>query len=394
MLENTMPQLAPRDRCTGCGACASGCPKGAIHMLPDREGFLRPTVTDACIQCGHCSHICPVLKQRESRPEPTAFAVWNADGETRRLSSAGGVFSLLAEFILDDGGVVFGAAMDDDLQVRHIPIQSKAELWRLRGAKLVQSEIGDAFVLVRRYLDRGHRVLFTGTPCQVDGLYRFLGEHPEKLLTCDILCGGAPSPGVWAHLVHSMAYIKQKKPLSVSFCAKLEGERDRRFRVEFEGGSAYDAPLPKSELGYGLTRRLFLRPSCHTCPYMSCDRVGDLSIGQYRGLPKDFAPEEQKKGVSVLLVNSPKGAHMFDTLPLKKEKRPLAEAVAGNAALSGPAAESPERTAFFDAFARQNFQQVRQKFLAPSPLPVSRKPKETKVKKKLHFPAFFRKKEK
>ena len=393
MLENTAPHLAGKDRCTGCGSCASGCPKGAIHMLPDREGFLYPTVTDACIQCGHCSHICPVLKQRELRSEPAAFSAWNTDEDIRRQSGGGGVFSLLAEFILDAGGVVFGAAMDEHFHVRHIEIKSKTELHRLRGPKLVQSEIGDAYVRVRYHLDRGRRVLFTGTPCQVDGLYRFLGEHPEKLLTVDILCGGAPSPGVWDHLVRSMAYIKQKKPLSVSFCAKGEGGKDRRFRVEFEGGSAYDAPLTKSEFGCGLHRRLFLRPSCHDCPYMSCDRVGDLSLGHYRGLPKDVLPDEQKKGVSLLLVNSPKGAHMFDTLPLKKEKRPLTEAAAANSALTGAPAASDDRTAFFDAYARQSFQQVREKFLQASPLPTARRKAAPKEKKKFIFPRIFRKKE-
>ena len=393
MLENTAPHLAPHDRCTGCGACAAGCPKSAIHMLPDREGFLRPTVTDACIQCGHCSHICPVLKQREPRPEPTAFAAWNEDESVRALSGSGGVFSLLAEYILDDGGVVFGAATDENLHVRHMAITSKADIHKLRGPKIVQSDMGDCYQLVRRCLDRGHRVLFTGTPCQVDGLYRYLGEHPEKLLTCDILCGGVPSPGVWEHLVASMAYIKQKKPLSVSFCAKAEGGKERRFRVEFEGGSAYDAPLIKSELGCGLHRRLFLRPSCHDCPYMSCDRVGDLSLGHYRGLPKDCLTEEQRKGVSLLLVNSPKGAHMFDTLPLKKEKRPLSEAAAANVALTGSAAAPAERAAFFDAYARQSFQQVREKFLQVSPLPSPRRKAAPKEKKKFTFPRIFRKKE-
>ena len=387
MPENTLPRLAPHDRCTGCGACASGCPKGAIHLLPDREGFCYPTVTDACIQCGHCSHVCPVLKQREPRPEPTAFAAWNSDEETRRLSGAGGVFSLLAEFILDDGGVVFGAATDDSLRVRHTAITAKADIHRLRGPKPVQSDLGDSYRLVRLCLERDRRVLFTGTPCQVDGLYRYLGEHPEKLLTVDILCGGVASPGVWEQLVRSMTYIKQKKPLSVSFCAKLDGEKDRRFRVEFEGGSAYDAPLVKSEFGLGLRRRLFLRPACHSCPYMTCDRVGDLSLGSCRSLPKDFAPEEQRKGISLLLVNSVKGAHMFDLLPLKKEKRPLSEAAAANAALSSPPLPAEDRAAFFDAFSRQSFQQVREKFLQTSALPVE------SVKKKLFLPRIFRKKE-
>ena len=197
--------LPERGSCTGCGACASGCPKGAIHMLPDREGFLYPTVTDACIQCGHCAHICPVRKQREPRPEPAVFAAWNPDAAVRQASTAGGVFPLLAEYILDEGGVVFGAALDEELQVWHIAVKDKAELPRLQGAKPVQSDLGDSFRRVRHYLDQGRRVLFSGTPCQVDGLYHFLGEHPERLLTCDVVCSGVSSPGVWSQLVRSMA---------------------------------------------------------------------------------------------------------------------------------------------------------------------------------------------
>lgn len=373
MTPSTSHPLAPKELCTGCGACASGCPKNAIHLLPDREGFLYPTVTDACIGCGHCRHICPVRKQRQPRPEPTAFAVWNTDDATRRLSSAGGVFPVLAEFVLDDGGVVCGAVLDEELHVCHSVITDKNELHRLRGAKPVQSAMGDCYRRVSHYLEQGRRVLFCGTPCQVDGLYHYLGEHPEKLLTCDILCTGVASPGVWEQLLHSMAYIKRQKPTSVTFCGKLDGEKGRRFRVEFEGGANYDAPLPKSEFGYGLSRHLFLRSACHTCPYTCCDRVGDLSLGTYAGLPRDFYPEEQKKGISLLLINSAKGAHFFDTLPLKKEKRPLQEAVTGNAALTAPVPVSPERKAFFDAFALQSFHQVRNRYLTPPALPIPAK---------------------
>ena len=118
---NTAPQLAPRERCTGCAACCNGCPKGAIRMVPDREGFLYPQVTDGCVQCGHCTHICPVLKQREPRTEPAAFIVWNGDEAVRRNSTAGGAFSALAEYVLEGGGVVFGAALDGDLRVKFQP---------------------------------------------------------------------------------------------------------------------------------------------------------------------------------------------------------------------------------------------------------------------------------
>ena len=224
MNDHTVPQLPPRSQCTGCAACAEGCPKNAIHMLPDREGFLYPTVTDACIQCGHCTHICPVLRQREAHPEPAVFAAWNPDNAVRQNSTCGGVFSLLADYVLEGGGVVFGAGMDAQLRVRHEAVKRKEDLPRIRGAKPVQSDVTGIYQQVRRELDRGRPVLFSGTPCQVDGLYHYLGEHPEKLLTCDVLCRGVCSPGVWAKLVQSMAYIKRKQPVAVQFCGKLPGQ--------------------------------------------------------------------------------------------------------------------------------------------------------------------------
>ena len=311
MTDHPASPLPERGSCTGCGACASGCPKGAIHMLPDREGFLYPTVTDACIQCGHCAHICPVRKQREPRPEPAVFAAWNPDAAVRQASTAGGVFSLLAEYILDEGGVVFGAALDEELQVRHIAVKDKAELSRIRGAKPVQSDLGDSFRRVRHYLDQGRRVLFSG---------------------------------------------------------KLPGEKERRFHVRFDGGAQYDAPFGKSDFGRGLRQRLFLRPVCHRCPYASTDRPADLTLGMYQP-PRDFHPEVPRYSISLLLVNSAKGAHYFDTLPLKWEKLTLEQAVACNGALAAPTAPSVQREDFFAAFAQQPFQQVRNRFLSAAPLP-------------------------
>lgn len=359
---NTAPQLAPHERCTGCAACCNGCPKGAIRMIPDREGFLYPQVTDGCVQCGHCTHICPVLKQREPRPEPAVFAAWNPDAAVRQTSTAGGVFPLLAEYILDEGGVVFGAALDQELRVRHIAVKDKAELPRLQGAKPVQSDLGDSFRRVRHYLDQGRRVLFSGTPCQVDGLYHFLGEHPERLLTCDVACGGVCSPGVWAQLVKSMAYVKQHRPTAVEFCGKLTGDRERRFRVKFEGGGRYDAPMGKCELGRGIARRLFMRPACHRCAYATTDRPGDVTLGDFSG--GSFAPEEKKSGVSMLLINTAKGAQVFDMLPLERQHRTLEEAEACCAALREPPMAPAEREKFFRAMEQLPFQQVRARFLS------------------------------
>ena len=357
-----MPQLAAHDRCTGCGACSSGCPKGAIRMAPDREGFLYPEVTDGCVQCGHCAHVCPVQKQREHRTAPQVFAVWSRDESVRQASTCGGAFSALAEYVLEGGGVVFGAALDENLRVVHTAVKNVHDLSRLRGMKPVQSDTGDAYQQVRLYLDQGRQVLFSGTPCQVDGLYRYLGEHPERLLTCDVACGGVCSPGVWAQLVKSMAYVKQHRPTAVEFCGKLTGDWERRFRVKFEGGGRYDAPMGKCELGRGIARRLFMRPACHRCAYATTDRPGDVTLGDFSG--GSFAPEEKKSGVSMLLINTAKGAQVFDMLPLERQHRTLEEAEACCAALREPPMAPAEREKFFRAMEQLPFQQVRARFLS------------------------------
>ena len=275
------------------------------------------------------------------------------------------VFAAIASFVLESGGVVFGAAMDSDMRVVHTAIQKKEDLPRLMGAKLVQSDMGECFQQVRYYLDRGTGVFFTGTPCQVDGLYRFLGESPERLLTADILCGGVPSPGVWSKMVDSMHYIKQRPVKAVQFCKKNTGS-DSRYVVDFEGGGQYDAPLTKSDYGRGLFRGLFLRPACYHCTCCTTNRPADLTLGNFLGLPPDFRPDQQKLGVSMLLINSVKGAHFFDMIPLQREKRTLQEALKNNPALSHAAASPKERAAFFDAFVNQPFHKVYQRFFAIS----------------------------
>ena len=276
--------------------------------------------------------------------------------------TAGGAFSALAEYVLEGGGVVFGAALDSGLRVSHIAVKNRHDLPQLRGSKPVQSDVGESYQQVRLYLDQGRQVLFSGTPCQVDGLYRYLGEHPERLITCDVACSGVGSPGVWEKFVRSMAYIKQQKPLSVDFRGKLNGESTRRFHVTFENGGQYDAPLLRSEVGRGLARGIFLRPACHTCGYTSTDRTGDLTLCDMTG--GAITPEEKRLGVSLLLINTAKGAQMFDSLPLHRRRCGLAEAVAADRALRSPTPVSVDRSRFFDALEQEPFRQVCARFLS------------------------------
>ena len=263
--------------------------------------------------------------------------------------------------------------MDDTLRVVHLSVKNPHDLPRLRGVKPVQSDIGESYQQVRLYLDQGRQVLFSGTPCQVDGLYRFLGEHPERLLTCDVACSGVCSPGVWEKFVRSMAYVKQQKPLSVDFCGKLSGESGRRFRVTFDRGGQYDAPLLRSELGRGITRGIFLRPACYACTYTSTDRVGDLTLCDMTG--GSISSEEKRLGISLLLINTAKGAQVFDSLPLHRRRCALSEAVSVDRALRSPRPVAVERTRFFDALEHQPFRQVCARFLsAVQPREKSGKP--------------------
>ena len=328
--DSQAPQLARSTRCTGCTACAQTCGTGAIAMVRDKEGFLRPQVDlEKCVHCGRCTAVCPALHPWESRALPAVFAAWNRNEDIRRDSTSGGVFTALAEYVLESGGVVFGAAFDGRCHLRHVACFRKEELWRLRGAKYVQSDLGDTFREVKKWL-KTRPVLFSGTPCQVDGLYHYLGERPENLATCDLVCHGVPSPGVWEDMARSLQEQKHRELQAVRFRNKVSGWKDSHFTTVFSDGTVDSAPLFRTEYGRAFGRALFLRSSCHHCPYASMTRPGDLTLGDFWGLAPDELPDEQLRGVSLLLVNTPHGSYIFDQLPLAKRPFPAERAIAGN----------------------------------------------------------------
>ena len=368
--DNGLPKLADHGRCTGCTACFSACGAGAITMERDREGFAYPVVDPAkCVRCGRCTAVCPMLREREKNPLPAVFAAWNRDDKIRRDSTSGGVFTSIAEYVLENGGVVYGAALDGHQRLRHAACFRKADLWRLRGAKYVQSDLGETFREIRAAL-KNRQVLFTGTPCQVDGLYRYLGERPENLITCDLVCHGVPSPGVWEDMARSIEAKRGKELQMVRFRNKVTGWKNSHFTTVYDDGTVDTAPLMATEFGRAFGRALFLRPSCHTCAYTNLNRPADFTLGDFWGLRPDELPEQQEKGISLLLVNTAHGSHVFDQLPLSRQVYSIERAVAGNPRLATPLPPAPDRAAFFAAYALQPFDQVRKKFCAVPPLPV------------------------
>ncbi|WP_293008387.1 MULTISPECIES: polysaccharide pyruvyl transferase family protein [unclassified Oscillibacter] len=365
-----LPELVGRADCTGCTACASVCPKDAISMEPDREGFAYPLIDlEKCIHCGRCTAVCPPLHPPKSCPLPAVFAAWNRDDVIRKDSTSGGVFSLIAADTLESGGVVFGAALDDRQRLRHIACFSPEDLRYLRGAKYVQSDLRGVYREIRELL-KSRPVLFSGTPCQVDGLYHFLGHRPENLTTCDVVCQGVPSPGVWADMVRSIESHRRRSLQTVRFRNKVAGWKNSHFTLLYKDGSADSSPLFQTEWGRAFGRALFLRPCCHRCPYTSLSRTGDFTLGDFWGLRPDELCDQQEKGVSLLIVNTAHASHIFDRLPLGRQPFSPERAVAGNPRLASPIAQPGDRAAFFASYALQPFDQVRQKFLRLPSLPV------------------------
>ena len=364
------PLLADRTHCTGCSACAAACPKDAIALVRDREGFAFPQVDlEKCVRCGICTRTCPMLQEREPRPLPAAFAAWNREADIRRDSSSGGAFSALADYVLEGGGVVFGAALDGKQHLRHTACFRKEDLWRLRGAKYVQSDLEGVFREVKKCLET-RQVLFSGTPCQVDGLYRYLGGRPENLTTCDLVCHGVPSPGVWEDMARYIERKRGRELQTVRFRNKVEGWKNSHFTAVYDDGTVDTHPLYETEYGRAFGRALFLRPCCHRCPYACMNRPGDFTLGDLWGLRPDELPEQQRLGVSLLLVNTPHGSHIFGQLPLNCRPFPVERAIAGNPRLASPTVQPADRAAFFAAYALEPFDQVARKFCALPPLPV------------------------
>ena len=223
-------EISNKKECSGCYACVSICPKRCISMQIDNEGFWYPLVDkNECIECGMCEKHCPVKKSKRNYRDIEGYAAINKNSTVQKRSSSGGVFTLLAEYVLENGGVVYGAAFDEEYMVRHIGVERIHELGKLQGSKYVQSQMGSIYLEVKEKLNRGKIVYFSGTPCQVDGLIAFLGKEYDNLICQDIICHGVPSPKIWKQ------YLKQfniEKNAKILFRDKRTGWESYSFTID------------------------------------------------------------------------------------------------------------------------------------------------------------------
>lgn len=311
-----MITITDKEKCCGCSACMNICPVNAIEMTPDSQGFLYPSAnTQTCINCGKCEAVCPIINaEKESAFEQEAYIIQHKDSEILKDSTSGGAFTAIAESILEKGGVVFGAGYGEGFRVIHRSAENSRELHTFRNSKYVQSDKGKSFSEAQKFLREGRLVLFSGTPCEIEGLLKFLGAESESplLLTVDIVCHAVPSPAVWN------AYLN---------IVDAENVKDLRFRDKDKYGYLYSqfAVVRKNSrsvyegIETNIMMRAFFsnvcdRPSCYSCKFRKRYRRSDITLWDCWDVSKfsrQGAKFNQNAGVTRALVHSQRGREIM-----------------------------------------------------------------------------------
>ena len=311
-----MITITDKHNCSGCGACASICPKHCITMLSDNEGFLYPTVEESdCIDCGLCEKVCHELHPFVERQPQKFYAAINKDEGIRLKSSSGGIFYLLAEIIISEGGVVFGARFDEQWQVKIDYAETMDGVKAFMGSKYVQARMATAYTDAKRFLTEGRKVLFSGTPCQIAGLHHFLRKPYDNLLTVDIICHGTPSPRVWDRYLDEVVTAGRKAIKDVQFRNKRNGWKSFNFTMEYnkdEQTVSLCSHHQQNHFMRAFLRDMILRPSCYNCQAKSGRSHSDITIADFWGINTEIPEMDDDKGTGLILVNTDKGQVSLD----------------------------------------------------------------------------------
>lgn len=310
-----MINIQDKKNCCGCSACASVCPKHCIIMSEDSEGFLYPRVDkELCVNCRICENVCNELHPFDKREPQKVLAAINRNEEVRLKSSSGGIFYMLAEKTICEGGVVFGARFDKDWQVVIDYAEDMNGVKSFMGAKYVQARVENAFMDVKRFLEEERKVLFSGTPCQVAGLHKFLRKQYDNLLTVDFICHGTPSPKVWRMYLNEV--IKEGQRISsIEFRNKRNGWKNFSFSIlynEKDNTVTVQSPFQNNHYMKAFLHNLTLRPSCYDCKAKGCSSQSDITIADFWGISSVFPKMDDDKGTGLVFINTDKGENELD----------------------------------------------------------------------------------
>lgn len=356
------------EKCTGCGACVQRCPKRCISWTQREFGFRYPQIDkEACVNCGLCEKVCPTDKALEVPVEQKVYAAVHKDTEVLAKSTSGGAFTAIADAIFAQGGIVYGAAMLDDMQVKHIRTTGKDDFEGLRSSKYLQSDTGTTYQMVEQDLKQGKFVLYSGTPCQIDGLKNFLGKDYETLYTVDIVCHG----------VGSQAYFDKYMDFARERYGKIKALRFRS--KEYAGWSCGGGvvvvdssdclkKIPYRDFdnyyySYFLSGDIY-RKSCYSCKYANTNRVGDFTLGDYWGVEALNLPLQTENGCSLLLVNNQHAMQLLDEIEsLDRVETTVEQAAHCNKQLNAPSKLMDSRQNRIGEYESMSGQQIQKEYL-------------------------------
>lgn len=344
--------ITDKSLCTGCGACASICPQDAIALVLDREGFRYPKVDlSRCVDCGLCEKVCHMLHPA-ILPHPfrgTVFAACLKDRESMLEVSSGGAAWALAQAVIRQGGVVYGAVQTGLFDTRHARAQTLKEAEAFRGSKYQESDMGTVFRQVQSDLDAGINVLFTGTGCQIGGLYEFLGKRPASLITCDIVCHSIPSLRMFKEYISALERTTQGKAVRIDYRDKSRGWRYNQIAIYLEDGRSIKEWCGSHAYHSSYLSGLISRPSCEGCRYQRLNRISDITLADFWKYWGKLCTENEKYGISLVVCSTKAGLSLLDSASslLDVDPVPLEDAISSCRHLTRPAPVHPRRNSFF-----------------------------------------------
>ncbi len=370
----TITQLAPHELCNGCMACYNKCPRNAIKIIKDSVDFIYPEIDrHLCNNCGLCNKVCTVYQYNKNLryDNPIVIAAYSKNAELRKDSSSGGIFSELANYIFDVNGYVAGAIYTKNFEVRHIITNNKEKLPKYRGAKYSQSSVGTLYADIKLLLAKNKIVFICGTPCQIMGLYNYLGKDYENLYTADLICHGVNSPGIFKRYIQTLENKYKSKVKKIKQRDKTYGWHMFSTKVWFGNKKVYISNHFTDKFMKGfLEYHYYMRESCFACKFRKLPRVADLTLADFWGIEQIKPNMDQNLGTSVIMINSKKGEKIFSGIKSKLiyENCTYATVCKGNPALFRSSSKNPNAELFIEDINTKKFKNVWNRYIPDNSL--------------------------
>ena len=360
-----MEKIIDKDKCCGCTACMNICPKHAISMVEDKEGFKHPVIDqDKCIDCGLCKKTCPVLNTNNKESKNKCFVAYNKDEVScKNKASSGSIFELIAKLILNENGIVIGAAFDENNKLNHIAIDNIKDLDKLKGSKYLQSHLNNIFTYIKENI-KNKKILFVGTPCQVAGLKSFIKNDFNNLICLDLVCHGVPSPKLFEKYIKEIEDKYNSQIVDYNFRDKKTGWDTYSNTITFKNQKEITQLQKDNKYMKLFLSDIALRESCYNCNFKLGNKYSDITLGDFWGVNNYYPDMYNKTGVSAIIINTEKGNNMFNNIKdniIYKECK-LEEITNGNPSLKISGKYPKKRKEFFEKLGNKSVEELSKKY--------------------------------